>query len=80
MKNYKGYYIDKVVFNNEKEVDDFIKNQTIDTYKKSVELFANHPTMENSNYCSDIAEKLVNQFGFTCEQVEQIEIEVLESM
>lgn len=29
MKNYKGYYIDKVIFNNEKEIDDFMKDNAI---------------------------------------------------
>ena len=80
MKNYKGYYIDKVIFNNEKEIDEFIRNQAIDSYKNSVKLFAERPTLENSSYCDDKAERLVNQFDFTWEQVEQIEIEVLESL
>ena len=34
MKNYKGYYIDKVVFNNEAEIDAFIKKQAVDRFIK----------------------------------------------
>ena len=80
MKQYKGYYIDKVIFNNEQEIDEFIKSEAIRTYKMAVELFAQHSTMENSIYCDDKAEILVKQFGFTWEQVEEIEIETLKTV
>ena len=80
MKNYKGYYIDKSTSNNEKEIDEFIKKQAIDSYKNSVKLFDKHPTLENSNYCGDKAERLVSQFGLTWEQVGQIENEVFKSL
>lgn len=80
MKNYKGYYIDKVIFNNEQKIDEFIKNEAINAYKKAVELFAQHSTMETSIYCDEKAERLVNQFGFTWEQVEEIEIKTLKSI
>jgi len=80
MKQYKGYYIDKVIFNNEQEIDDFIKSEAINAYKKAVELFVQHSTMENSIYCDERAEVLVNQYGFTWEQVEEMEIEVMESI
>lgn len=80
MKQYKEYYIDKVIFNNEKEIDEFLKAQAIEAYKQAVELFVNHSTMETSIYCDDKAEILVNQFGFTWEQVEALEIETLKSI
>lgn len=80
MKQYKGYYIDKVIFNNEQEIDEFIKSEAIRAYKMAVELFAQHSTMENSIYCDDKAEILVKQFGFTWEQVEEIEIETLKTV
>ena len=80
MRQYKGYYIDKVIFNNEDEIDDFIKSEAIRAHKKAVELFVNHPTIENSIYCDDKAEILVNQFGFTWEQIEELEIQVMKSV
>ena len=80
MRQYKGYYIDKVIFNNEDEIDEFIKSEAIRAYKKSVELFVNHSTIENSIYCDDKAEVLVNQFGFTWEQIEELEIQVMKSV
>lgn len=80
MKNYKGYYIDKVIFNNEHDIDEFLKNQAIEAYKKAIQIFASNSTMEASIWCDEKAEKLVNQFGFTWEQVEQLEIEALKEI
>ena len=80
MRKYKGYYIDKVIFNNEDEIDEFIKSEAIRAYKQSVELFVNRSTIENSIYCDDKAEILVNQFGFTWEQIEELEIQVMKSV
>ena len=80
MRQYKGYYIDKVIFNNEDEIDEFIKSEAIRAYKQSVELFVSHSTIENSIYCDDKAEILVNQFGFTWEQIEELEIQVMKSV
>lgn len=76
MKQYKGYYIDHVIFNNEQEIDTFLEKQALDAYKKACELFVQHSTMANSIYCDEKAERLVNTFGYTWEQVEEIEIEV----
>lgn len=80
MKQYKGYYIDKVIFNNEQDIDEFIKTQAIEAYKKSVKMFVMHSTMEYSVYCDEKAERLVKQFGFTPSEVEAIEIEVMQSI
>ena len=74
MKNYKGYYIDKVIFNNEKEIN------AINAYRQAVELFAIHSTMEKSIYCDERAEILVNKFGFTWEDVEELEIRTLKAI
>lgn len=72
MKQYKGYYIGEGCFNNEKEVDEFLVAQAIEAYKMAVKLFAERRTVENAIYCNEKAERLVNQFGFTWEQVEAI--------
>lgn len=80
MKKYKGYYIDKVVFNSEKEIDIFLEKQAVTAYRNAVEYFANHPTMEASIYCDDKARNLVNNFGYSYKQVEDIEIETLKSI
>lgn len=80
MKQYKGYYIDKVIFNSSADIDEFLKNQAIKAYKTAVEYFSTHPTMEASIYCDSKAEELVNQFGYTWEQVEALEIATLEAI
>lgn len=80
MKQYKGYYIDKVIFNNEAEIDEFIKSEAIRAYKNSVVIFMMDKCMETSMYCDEKAEILVNKFGFTWEQVEQLEIQVMQSI
>lgn len=80
MKQYKGYYIDNVIFHNEKEIDTFLEKQAVDAYKLACKVFAEHSTMENSLYCEEKAERLVNTFGYTWEQVEEIEIEVYKTL
>lgn len=74
MKNYKGYYIDNVIFHSIEEIDEFVKNQAIEAYKKAVELFAYNSTLENSIYVDSKAEILVNRYGFTWEEIEALEI------
>lgn len=80
MKQYKGYYIDKVIFNSKEDIDDFLKEQAIKAYRVAVEIFAIHPDLEHSLLCDETAEALVNEFGYTWEQVEAIEIETLKSI
>ena len=76
MKRYNGYYIDNVIFHNEEEIDIFLENQAVDAYKSACKLFLNRSTLANSILCDEKAERLVNQFGYTWEQVEAIELEV----
>ena len=62
------------------DIDEFIRNQAIKAYKDAVEMFAIHSTIENSLWCEEKAERLVNQFGFTWEQVEELEIATLKEI
>lgn len=77
MKQYKGYYIDHIIFNNTEEIDNFLKEQALNSYKLACELFVNNSTMANSIYCDEKAQRLVNEFGYTWEQVEELEIEYM---
>lgn len=77
MKNYKGYYIDKVVFNNEAEIDAFIKKQAADKFIKLNKIFASRMTMEASVACSEQADRLHNQLGFSWEEIEAMEIQAI---
>ena len=73
MKQYKGYYIDHIHFNNETEIDNFIKQQEVDRFIRYNKIFASNPTMEASVICSDQADRLHNIFGFSYEELEKIE-------
>lgn len=73
MKQYKGLYIDNVYFNNTADIDQFLKEKAVQSYKTAVELFAHRKSMEYAIYVDECAERLVNQFGYTWEQVEAIE-------
>lgn len=76
MKQYKGYYIDKVTFNNEKEIDEFIKEQTILKYKMLCKMFAEDSCMELIVMMTPYEEKLHNM-GLSYEDIEQLEIEAI---
>lgn len=75
MRYYKGCYIDHVVFHNKADIDRFIKENAVAHYRLACELFAEAPSAEHALYCDEQAERLVNQFGFTYEQLEEIETE-----
>jgi hypothetical protein len=79
MKKYKGYYIDKVIFNTEADIDNFIKEQAINAYRVAVEMFARHCDIEHSTYCTECAERLVKYHGMTWEEVEMLEIQFMKT-
>ena len=75
MKQFAIY--DGVIFHNEKEIDDFRKEQAVKDYKIAFELFIVHQTMKYWNYAHEKAENLVNNFGYTWEEVEELDIEFM---
>lgn len=75
MTKYKGYYIDKVVFNNKAEIDAFIKKQTIEKYQTLCRMFARNSSMELIAMMQPYADRLHNEFGLSYEEIEQLEIE-----
>jgi hypothetical protein len=77
MKNYKGYYIDNFVFHSESEIDTFLKKQAVDYFIRLNKYFAEHMTMEVSVACSEQADRLHNQFGFSWEEIEAMEIQAI---
>ena len=74
MTQYKGYYIDHIYFNSKYEIDAYIKQKAIDEYQRRIRYFANHSTMEVSIFCIEQADLLHNNFGFSYEEIEAIEI------
>lgn len=73
MKKYKGYYIDNFVFHSESEIDAFLKKQAVDYFIWLNKYFSEHMTMEASVACSEQADRLHNQFGFSWEEIEAME-------
>lgn len=74
MKQYKGYYIDKVIFHNETDIDAFIKKQTIEKYQQLCKMFAKNACMELIDMMNPYEERLHNEFGLSYEEIEQLEI------
>ena len=80
MKKYRGYYIDKVMFSCEADIDQFLKEQAIEAYKIAVELFAKRHSIESSEYACQKADILHSEFNLGWDEIEQIEINTLEAM
>ena len=76
MVKYKGYYIDKINFYSEREIDEFIKEQTIRKYKKFCKMFENDACMELIEIMTLYQDKLHN-LGLSYEEIENIEIEAI---
>ena len=79
MKQYRGYYIDRVVFNNEADVDSFIKERNVESYKTLATMFATNPSMELSAMMGDKADFLHDACGMSYEEIEEIEIEAMQA-
>ena len=77
MKQYKGYYIDKVIFHNEAEIEAFRKKQTIEKYQQLCKMFAEDSCMELIVMMTPYEEKLHNEFGLSYDEIEQLEIEAI---
>lgn len=75
MKQYKGYYIDKVIFHSESDIDAFIKRETIRKYQMFCKMFADNASMELIVIMRPYEERLHNEFGLSYEEIEQLEIE-----
>lgn len=73
MKSYKGYYIDHIIFNTTEEIDNFIKNQNVEHFVNLNKMFTERPSIELSLMCSEQADYLHNSFGFSYEELEELE-------
>lgn len=74
MTKYRGYYIDKVVFNSKKDIDEFIKNETIKKYQEYCRMFEKEPSMElMHHFLHPYMKKLHNECGLSYEEIEILE-------
>ena len=74
MTQYKGYYIDHIYFNSKDEIDSYIKQKAVEEYQRRIRYFADRSTMEACIFCSEQADLLHNNFGFSYDEIEAIEI------
>ena len=80
MTQYKGYYIEHIIFNSKADIDNFRKEQAINRYKMMCQMFARQDAgMELSILMSEQADLLHNQFGMDYNEIEDIEIEVFKA-
>ena len=64
-------------FKNAAEVKEYNKQGNVNYYKTLAKLFGENPTMELNSMMCDVADTLVNVFGMTYAEIENIEIEAL---
>ena len=74
MKQYRGYYIDKVIFNSKEEIDAFIKKQTIEKYQQLCRMFAKDASMALVAMMHPYETRLHDEFGLSYEEIEALEI------
>ena len=74
MTQYKGYYIDHIYFHSKAEIDAYIKQMAVEEYQRRIRYFADHSTMEAFIFCDEQADRLHDIFGFSYEEIEELEI------
>lgn len=75
MVKYRGYYIDHVIFDSKKEIDDFLEKKAVWSYKNSLSLFLLHPDFEHARYSDEKARELIDHHGYSWEQIDKLEEE-----
>ena len=79
-RQYKGMYIGPGCFNSKEEIDRFLEKKAVEYFKITVELFLHTKNMDYAIFSDKKKKKLVNQYGYTWEQIEAIEAEIYEKM
>lgn len=74
MTQYKGYYIDHIYFHSKAEIDAYIKQKAVEEYQRRIRYFVDHSTMEAFIFCDEQADRLHDIFGFSYEEIEELEI------
>ena len=74
MTQYKGYYIDHIFFHSKAEIDAHIKQQAVEKFQMLNKFYAERPDMGVAQLCEEQAERLHDIFGFSWEEIEEMEI------
>ena len=77
MTTYRGYTIDHITFNSKADIDRFVEKQAVDAFKDAIRLFNRDMSMETSVYADSKARYLMREFGYTPDQIEEIELSEL---
>lgn len=77
MEAYRGYYIDGFYFHSRAEIDEFLRQRAIKRMQMLVGFFARDGSMEASVMLANHETQMVRQHGFTPQEVEDLEIEML---
>lgn len=78
MERYKGIFIDGAIIKNRKEADEFLKQQSLNAFKRDIINFYNKPYVFDYHiHNSDSAQYLIDVYGYTWDQIEQMEIDIL---
>ena len=80
MKQYRGYYIDRVNFHSTSDIDDFIKDLAISRLTVYCHAFHLNRTTEAALILSDHEDWMVRNCGMTPAEVEDIEIAAFEAI
>lgn len=79
MQAYRGYYIGEGPndFHSRKEIDEFLRQRAVKRLRLLVGFFLRDGSMEASAFLSDHETQMVRQHGFTPQEVEDLEIEMM---
>lgn len=75
-REYKGKYIGPGCYSTKAEIDQTIKESKIDYMKILVEVFAATGNRAAAVALADYQERLVNEYGYSWEELEAIEAEI----
>ena len=75
-QSYKGQYIGPGCYSSRAEVDEALKREAVENVQMLAELFIIHKNYATAAALADAQQRLVDNFGYTWEEAEAIEIEV----
>lgn len=79
MQAYRGYYIGQGPndFRSRAEIDEFLRQRAVKRLRLLVGFFLRDGSMAASAFLSDHEAQMVRQHGFTPQEVEDLEIEMM---
>ena len=77
MEAYRGYYIDGFYFHSRAEIDEFLRQRAVKRLRLLVGFFLRDGNMAACAFLSDHETQMVRQHGFTPQEVEDLEIEMM---